>query len=462
MTWAVQILSGTVLPLLLMAAGGCFAVWLLPLLVRGRRGKHRTRQRGSFKALSVALAGTLGVGNIAGVASAIAMGGAGAVFWMWISALFAMLLKYAEVVLAMRTRRYDGKGRAHGGAPYYIRVAFGGRLGRLLASLFALLCVACSFTLGGVVQSAAAAEVLEGAFSLPPILVGTVLGGLAALILATGARSVERACTAIVPAVCLLFTVASLAAILLRVEAVPRAMSAIFRDAFRARSAMGGVLGFLNTAALRYGVARGIVSNEAGCGTAPIAHAAATGTSPARQGRLGILEVLVDTVLLCTVTALVILTSGVPVQEGGGMRYALAAYSATLGSLAEPILALSVLLFAFATVLCWAHYGAESLRYLTKKRALARMLPLVTAASCILGAVAAPDLVWDLTDLILALMAILNISALLALRRDVMEESVDCGGAFDKSTPAKPLKDGEGQITASLLSTDRSFDKILR
>lgn len=418
-----QFLSGTLLPAALICAGIYFAVRLLPLLLRRQKGEGRCGQGSSFKALSVALAGTLGVGNIAGVASAIALGGAGAVFWMWISALLAMLLKYAEVVLALRTRRYDKEGRAHGGAPYYIKEAFRGRVGRGMAALFAVLCVGCSLTLGGVVQSAAAAEALQGAFSVPPPAVGILLGAATALILATGARGVERACTAIVPLVCALFAAASLAAIWLRAEAIPAALSRIFRDAFTVRSATGGVLGFLNTAALRYGVARGIVSNEAGCGTAPIAHAAAEGVSPSRQGRFGVLEVFVDTILLCTVTALVILTSGVPAQAGGGMRYALAAYRATLGEMAAPLLALSVLLFAFATVLCWAHYGAESLRYLTKSRAASAALVAVLAVACILGAVAAPGLVWDLTDLILSLMALLNIAALLSLRHTVIEES---------------------------------------
>lgn len=417
-----QCLSGILLPAVLICAGLYFAVRLLPLLLRRQRGRGQRGQRGSFKALAVALAGTLGVGNIAGVASAIAMGGPGAIFWMWISALFAMLLKYAEVVLALRTRCYDARGRAHGGAPYYIKKAFEGRVGRWMAALFAVLCVGCALMLGGVVQSAAAAEALEGAFSVPPLAVGVLLGGLAALILTTGARGVERACTAIVPIVCGLFTVASLVAILRQAHAIPTAFADIFKGALSFKSAAGGALGFFTSRALRYGVARGIVSNEAGCGTAPIAHAAAEGTSPTRQGLLGVLEVFVDTILLCTVTALVILTSGVPVQAGGGMRYALEAYRASLGELAVPILALSVLLFAFATVLCWAHYGAESLRYLTSRRAATRALPLAVAAACLLGAVAAPGLVWDLTDLILSLMALLNISALLALRHSVIGE----------------------------------------
>ena len=414
-----SVLSGVILPLFLMGAGGYFAILVTPHLIK-RRGRGR-KNASSVRALAVALAGTLGVGNIAGVASAIALGGAGAVFWMWVSALLAMFLKYAEVVLAVRHRRIDGEGRAHGGAPYYIRKAFHGRIGGVLSGIFALLCMLCMFTLGGVVQSAAAAEAAGDAFGVPPLVTGTLIGVCACAVLWRGAKGVERACTVLVPVVCGLFSMASLAAVLLRVEMLPAAFGAIFKGAFSARSAAGGALGFFTSRALRYGVARGIVSNEAGCGTAPIAHAAAT-ESPARQGLWGIVEVFVDTILLCTMTALAILVSGVPVKAGGGMAYAIAAYSAILGRVAAPLLAVSVLIFAFATVLCWAHYGAESFYALTGRKST-RFLPLCILVACVAGAVSAPALVWDVTDLILALMTVLNVTALLLLRREVREES---------------------------------------
>ncbi len=414
------VLSGVILPFFLLGAGAYFAALLLPRLLKRKR--RWVRGNGSARALAVALAGTLGVGNIAGVASAIALGGAGAVFWMWVSALLAMFLKYAEVVLAVKYRRYDAAGRAHGGAPYYMKKAFPGRVGRALGGIFCLLCLACMFTLGGVVQSAAASEAMSRAFSVPPALTGAVLGVLACLILWRGSAGVARACTVLVPVVCALFAVGSLVAILMRAEALPVAFAAIFKGAFSMESVAGGALGFFTSRAVRYGVARGIVSNEAGCGTAPIAHAAANVRCPHEQGVWGIVEVFVDTILLCTMTALVILTSGVPVQEGGGMSYALAAYAAVLGKAAAPLLAVSVLIFAFATVLCWVHYGAESLYALTGRKN-SRILPLFVAFFCLLGAVAAPSLVWDITDLVLAVMTLLNLVALLALRHEVLEGS---------------------------------------
>lgn len=418
----VALLSGVLVPVLLLLSGAYFALRLIPLLLR--RHVHLAKGHGGgVRALGVALAGTLGVGNIAGVAIAIALGGAGAVFWMWISALLAMLLKYAEVVLALRTRTYDAEGTPHGGAPYYIRRAFGGALGRVLAAAFALLCLACALTLGALMQSAAASEAMASAFSLPPIVTGVALGAAALAVLAFGAEGVERACGVVVPLMCVFFTLLSVVAIFLRREAVPEALARIFREAFSLRSGGAGVLGFLTSGAIRYGVARGLVSNEAGCGTAPIAHAAAPGTSPVRQGLLGMVEVFVDTILLCTLTALVILVSGVPVTQGGGMRFAIEAYAAILGPVALPAISLSVLLFAFATVLCWSHYGAESLYALTGRTRTPCLYLVAIALACVWGAVAAPHAVWDATDLVLALMAILNIITLFMLRRDVLDET---------------------------------------
>lgn len=418
----VALLSGVLVPALLLLSGVYFALRLTPLLLH-RRGERKKGRGGGLRALGVALAGTLGVGNIAGVAVAIALGGAGSVFWMWVSALLAMLLKYAEVVLALRTRTYDVTGAPHGGAPYYIKRAFVGKLGRTLGTVFALLCLACALTLGAVMQSAAASEAMESAFSLSPAVTGVALGVAALAVLAFGAVGVERACGIVVPLVCAFFTFLSVLALILRCDAVPEALARIFREAFSFRSGGAGLLGFLTSGAIRYGVARGLVSNEAGCGTAPIAHALTPCTSPVRQGLLGMVEVFVDTILLCTLTALVILVSGVPVTEGGGMRFAIDAYAAILGPVAMPAISLSVLLFAFATVLCWSHYGAESLYVLTGRTRTPRFYIVAIAVACVWGAVAAPHVVWDATDLVLSLMAILNIVTLLALRRDVLDET---------------------------------------
>ncbi|MBQ8339459.1 MAG: amino acid carrier protein [Clostridia bacterium] len=414
-------LVGTVVPVALLLCGAYFAV----VLVRHLRYRP-CRRRGSSssaRALAVALAGTLGVGNIAGVASAIALGGAGAVFWMWVAALLAMPLKYAEIVLALRHRTREADGTSHGGAMYYIKEAFGGKAGRGAAALFAVLCALCALTLGGMLQSNAAAEALSVTLRLPPAMVGGGMAALALLVLMGGGKRIERVCTALVPFMCFLFTVAALAVLILRRDALPAAFGAIFRGALTPRAGAGGALGVLASGALRYGVSRGLVSNEAGCGTAPSAHAAAEVEYPAEQGLWGILEVFVDTILLCTLTALVILTSGVPLEAGEGVSLALAAFRAVLGDVAEPLLAVSVAFFAFATVLCWSHYGVESLGYLLGQRRAKRLLLPAMAAAVLSGALFAPALVWDATDLVLGLMTLLNLAALLLLRDGVRAET---------------------------------------
>lgn len=420
MSLPVSLFSGVLMPAALLLCGGYFAVRLGRYFF-GNPGKvfagiaRATGEGGTspWRTLSVALAGTLGVGNITGVALAVALGGAGAVFWMWAAAFAAMFLKYAETLLALSTREEQG-GRMHGGAMYYIRAAVHGRAGRVLAAVFAALCVLTSLTLGGVIQTSAAAGALSAAFSVPPVAVGAVFALVAALVLIRGLRGVERVSAALIPFLCLAYTVLSLAAIVHGRARLPAAFAEIFRGAFSLKSGFSGVGGFLASGALRYGVSRGLVSNEAGCGTSPIAHAASGVRDPAAEGLFGVLEVFVDTVLLCTLTALVLLTSGVaPTADG---TYVLRAYSASLGAFAAPMLAVFMALFAFATVLCWAHYGQESLRYLTDRHGVATAHLVAVSLSAFLGAVAAPALLWDLTDLVLALLTLLNLPALYLCR----------------------------------------------
>lgn len=420
MSLPVSLFSGVLMPAALLLCGGYFAVRLGRYFF-GNPGKvfagiaRATGEGGTspWRTLSVALAGTLGVGNITGVALAVALGGAGAVFWMWAAAFAAMFLKYAETLLALSTREEQG-GRMHGGAMYYIRAAVHGRAGRVLAAVFAALCVLTSLTLGGVIQTSAAAGALSAAFSVPPVAVGAVFALVAALVLIRGLRGVERVSAALIPFLCLAYTVLSLAAIVRGRARLPAAFAEIFRGAFSLKSGLSGIGGFLTSGALRYGVSRGLVSNEAGCGTSPIAHAASGVRDPAAEGLFGVLEVFVDTVLLCTLTALVLLTSGVaPTADG---TYVLRAYSASLGAFAAPMLAVFMALFAFATVLCWAHYGQESLRYLTDRHGIAMAHLVAVSLSAFLGAVAAPALLWDLTDLVLALLTLLNLPALYLCR----------------------------------------------
>ncbi len=391
-------------------------------------------ERGSgispFRAVSLALAGTLGVGNIAGVASSIAIGGCGSVFWMWLSALVAMVLKYAEITLAISHRRIDREsGEPYGGAPYYIKDLFvsHGRAvsGKLLAALFAVLCIVNSVTMGCVIQSNAVASSFEGVFDLKPWMVGAATALLCCLVITGNAKWVSGFCEKTVPIMTVGYILISVGVITTKWQGIGRAMDTIFEDAFKLDSAVGGIFGFILSNKLRAGTMRGLMSNEAGCGTAPTAHASSNVKSPAKQGFFGIFEVFVDTVLLCTLTALVIILAGDGILSyaENPMLMAIKAYSSVLGPWSEYYMCASVLFFAFATMVCWAHYGKESLRCLTKSRAASGIYIVIFCLFAFLGAVFAPKSAWLLADLSLGIMTLINLPVLCAMSGEVKHET---------------------------------------
>ena len=383
-----------------------------------------------FRAVTLALAGTLGVGNIAGVASSIAIGGYGSVFWMWASAFVAMVLKYAEIVLAMLHRRRDSEsGELFGGAPYYIRDLFASRkkvgIGKALAAVFAVLCIINSITMGCMIQSNAAATSVSGVFGVSGWIVGGAVALLCCFVIVGNASWVSGFCEKTVPLMTLGYILISAAVIAMRYEGIPRAFALIFEDAFSFESAAGGVFGFFLSAKLRAGTMRGLMSNEAGCGTAPTAHASSNTDSPAKQGLWGIFEVFVDTILLCTLTALVIILAGEGIfaYSDNPMMMAIKAYSSVLGGWSEVYMCVSVMFFAFATMVCWAHYGKESLRYLTRKKWGAAVFVVVFCLCIFLGSVSAPALAWLLADLSLGVMTLINLPILCAMFREVKNET---------------------------------------
>ncbi len=353
------------------------------------------------RALSLSLAGTLGVGNITGVATAIACGGAGAVFWMWLSAILVMSIKYAEVCLAQLYRTPDGKA----GAMYYIRRGLRTPAAGCIASAFAILLTANSLLTGTVVQVNAAARAVAEFTPLPPIICGTVFAVLAALIAAGGLRRASALTARLIPPLCGVYISVAALCLIRRHDAIPEAFRAILGGAFTRDAAGGGILGFGVSSAVRYGVTRGIFSNEAGCGTAPSAHGSANAKSPHHQGCMGIFEVFADTVVLCTVTALVILTSGITPSEDG-MASALAAFAASGGMGSAAVVGGSVILFAFATVVCQSYYGIEAAEYLGR-RGKAVYIPLLAVAA-VAGSVIAPEVMWDMADIIIAVMTVIN------------------------------------------------------
>ncbi len=385
------------------------------------------------RALTVALAGTLGVGNIVGVASALYLGGAGAIFWMFVSTFVAMVLKYVEITLAMRHRTADGHGGMTGGAPYYIRdgltQAGCPRLGRFLAALFALLCLANAITMGSILQVNAVSGAMSESFHVQPLVTGGALAILCVAVMRGGARRISALTERLVPFMTVGFLVLCLAVIFLRRERLPATLTAIWQDAWSARCVGGGIGGFVMSRGVRYGVMRGLVSNEAGCGTAPMAHAAAETNSPAMQGIFGIFEVFVDTMLLCTVTALAILVSdsGPTACGDDAVRTAEAAFSSVLGEWAGSFFSLSILLFGAATVICWSHYGMTCVQYLVRNggrgKCAERCYTALFVTSLVVGAVTAPTLAWQLADVAIAVMTILNLLVLLLMHREVEEET---------------------------------------
>lgn len=437
MEWINSYLIGIGVPLALVLAGLFFTLRIgftcASHPVRMLRGMLARSEGGTspVRALTLALAGTLGVGNLVGVASAIYYGGPGAVFWMWMSALVAMALKYAEVVLAVSHRRTDENGGHRGGAMYYIVDCFASfgcaGLGKVLAVAFAVLCVIDGLSMGCVIQTNAIGGVFEGICGIPGIWTGLVLCVLTAIVMLGGSSRIMRATDLLVPVMTGGFMLLSLAVLVLRAGEIPVAIKSIFSALTDVRSALGGVGGFAMARALRYGAMRGLVSNEAGCGTAPIAHACANTDHPAKQGFWGIFEVFADTLVLCSMTALVILVSydKVAVYGENSIMMTVRAYTEVLGDWAGYFLCLAVLFFGFATVVCWGHYAKEALSYLTRNKGVQYGFIVIFSIGAAVGTVAAPAVLWSIADLAIGLMTLINLGVLTLMQGEVRKWTVD-------------------------------------
>lgn len=414
-----SILSGAALPIFLLLSGivlgwriGFFYILHPIRLCTDIKNTAAGGGVSPMRALTVALAGTLGVGNISGVAAAIAAGGAGAVFWMWMCALLVMSVKYAEVCLAQEYRQYGKEGQ-FGGAMYYMRDGLVRQIGKrgaaATAAIFALLVAANSLITGNIIQVSAAAEVFPG---VPPIVCGALFAVISAITAAGGLRRVSDLTLRLIPVLSMVYTVLSLAAIISCRDNLGTAIKRIFTEAFSFDAAAGGVLGFGISRAVRFGVTRGILSNEAGCGTAPTAHAAASAKSPHHQGCMGIFEVFADTIVLCTVTALVILSAD---ASGSGISAVMATFDAVLGSVATKLIGICVILFALATVICQSYYGISAVRYFGSSAVAKRAYIALFALSSIAGALISTKLMWQLCDLTVAVMTIINMACVLAI-----------------------------------------------
>ncbi len=431
------LLTGGAVPILLIGCGIFFLFYLGFLPLRAPRKMLSALLTPSeagevtpLRAVLLALAGTLGVGNIVGVANAVAIGGAGAVFWMWVSALVAMVLKYAEILLAVRHRRCEACGGFFGGAYYYIKDHFGARglprFGGVLAGVFAFFMVLDALSMGCVVQGNAVTSAVSGVMGVPAWICGAALVLLTLPVILRGSRGVSALTELLVPIMTAGYIILSAAVLILRWNAVGAAFSSIFRNAFSPSGMGGGVIGFLTSRALRVGTMRGLLSNEAGCGTSPTAHASACARFPAAQGVWGIFEVFVDTILLCTATALVILVSLPEVEMLGhdSVMMAIRAYSGVLGGWSEGFFCVALFCFGYATLLCWASYGQEALRFLSRKPILQGAYFLAFAICLFIGSVAAPSGVWDLSDFAITVLTTLNLLILLLMRHEIRRETL--------------------------------------
>lgn len=366
-----------------------------------------------FNALMTALAATLGVGNIAGVATAIFAGGPGALFWMWCIALVGMATKYAEAVLAVRFRETDDRGKHVGGPMYYIRNGLGPRWA-WLGILFAVFGMLAGFGIGNMVQSNSVAAALHSTLALPAWITGLVSAVLVGLVLIGGIQWLARVAGKLVPLMALLYVCSGLLVILMNLSAVPGAIATIVIDAFTPTAAVGGFAGATVWAAIRYGVARGIFSNEAGLGSAPIAHAAAATNNPVRQGTIAMLGTFIDTLIVCTITGLVIVLTGAWTSGETGSALTSLAFSQALPGVGHYIVTFGLAIFAFTTILGWSYYSERCAEFLFGTRVIVPFRCLWVLAVP-LGAMLKLDFVWLLADMLNAMMALPNLVALIAL-----------------------------------------------
>jgi AGCS family alanine or glycine:cation symporter len=363
-----------------------------------------------FQAVATALASTVGVGNIAGVATAISIGGPGALFWLWVSGVLGMCTKFAEIVIALHYRETDADGQFRGGAMYVLRKGLGlPWLGTIFAGLVSL----AAFGIGNMVQANSVAASLQSSFGVDPNMTGIVLAALTAAVILGGIKRIGQFTEYLVPFMAVFYLGGGLFILARFAGEIPGAISLVLTSAFTGAAATGGFAGSTIMLAMRYGIARGLFSNEAGLGSAPLVHAAARTDHPVRQGLYGIFEVFVDTILVCTTTGLVILVTGVWSAGETGATLAGHAFSVGLpGTWGNIVVTTSLVLFAYSTVIGWSYYGETAIVYLLGTRA-AMPYKLAWLVFIYLGAVGSLHLVWDIADTLNGLMAVPNLVAVL-------------------------------------------------
>ena len=442
--WPALILLGAVGIIMTVMTGffqvGHFGHWMKNTIGAIFTDRHVTghtedRTISQFQSLCTALAATVGTGNIVGVAGAIAAGGPGAVFWMWLIAFFGMMTNYSENVLGILFRRKDEKGEWHGGAMYYLKDGLGAKkgckgIGTVLAVLFSIFCFLASFGIGNMSQVNSMVTNVESAFGIPTVIMGIVLVIAVGAVIIGGLKRVAAITEKLVPFMVILYFIGAIVIIIMHAPMIPAILASIFKCAFSVQAAVGGGIGAGIAEAMKWGFKRGVFSNEAGLGSSVMVHSSSNVKEPVRQGMWGIFEVFADTIVVCTLTAITILSSGVIDLETGmvseigesvsSSTYMSFAFSQSFGSLGAAFIALAILLFAYSTVLGWSHYGATACHYLFGDKSI---LPyrIVFVVVVFLGSIMKAQLAWDISDTFNGLMMLPNLIGVLVLSPLVMK-----------------------------------------
>ncbi|MDX1654876.1 MAG: sodium:alanine symporter family protein [Candidatus Competibacteraceae bacterium] len=411
--------------LILILGTGVYLTYVLGLLPQRKlgygfkmlwSGRKVTAEEGDispFNALMTALSATVGTGNIAGVATAIFLGGPGAVFWMWLTALVGMATKYGEAVLAVRYREKDELGNYVGGPMYYIKNGLGAKW-KWLAFLFALFGTIAAFGIGNTIQANSVADALDNSFGVPHWITGVVMAVFVYLVIMGGIRRIGEVAGKLVPLMAIVYVVGALVIIFMNIGELPGALWLIISDAFTGTAAAGGFAGAGVMAAIRFGVARGVFSNEAGLGTAPIAHAAARTKDPVRQGVIGMLGTFIDTIVICSMTALVIIMTGEWTSGETGAALTANAFHTGLPGPGDWVVTFGLVIFAFTTLIGWSYYGERTAEYLFGAKVI-KPYRILWVVAVPIGSMANLGMLWLIADVLNALMAIPNLIALLLL-----------------------------------------------
>lgn len=365
-----------------------------------------------FQAMSTALGGTMGVGNIVGIGTAMVLGGVGSIFWMWVSAFFGMAVKYSEIVLSVEYREKGEDGKNIGGPMFYLEKGLGIKV---LSIIFSISCIIASFGIGNMTQINAISLSINGTFGVNKIFIGVCVSIIIAFVVVGGVGRIGKFAEKIIPAVSGMYIVFALYIIIINIHNVPQAFISIFSSAFSLKSAVGGVAGYTILSSIKYGVSRGIFSNEAGLGSSPIIHGASDTDDSVKQGFWGIFEVFIDTIVVCTITAIAIISSSSFINGDDGSKFTINAFKSSLGSFGEYFIIFSIVIFAISSIISWCYYGERSVHYLTDKKIYISFYRIIFLFVILIGSVMNISIVWKISDIFNLFMMLPNVIGIVLL-----------------------------------------------